>query len=114
LIPAALHTDFIFANALLRRDAVAARRWWQRMDAKKVTTMNADYWRARAAMLWIENQTTQAEEAYQKGLALVPKGSAGVYEFDRWCFAQLRAAMDSTAPPPLPAPASTQLEWARA
>ncbi len=106
LIPAPLHTDFIFANALYRRDAAAARRWWQRMDAKKTTNLNADYWRARAALLWIENHTDQAQEAFDKGLALVPKNSTGAYEFDRWCFAQLRTAMAASAPPPLP-PAST-------
>ncbi|HEY4362689.1 MAG TPA: hypothetical protein VGN17_17100 [Bryobacteraceae bacterium] len=103
LIPAPLHTDLVFGNALLRRDARAARLWWQRMEAKKVPAMNADYWRARAALLWIENQREQAEQAFEKGLALVPKSAAGAYEFDRWSFAQLRAAMDASTPPPLPA-----------
>lgn len=113
LIPAPLHTDFIFANALYRRDANAARLWWQRMDSKKVNNLNADYWKARAALLWIENHTSQAWEAFEKGVALVPQRSSGAYEFDRWCFDQLRAAMQASEPPPLPE-AAAQPAWTQA
>jgi len=94
-IPAELHTLFVFANAYLRRDAAAAREWWARMEAKKPTHFNVDYWRAYSALQWSEGDIKEANEAWEKSNELarqLPK--AGAYEFDRYCCSKLRQALD--------------------
>lgn len=99
-IPAELHTDFIFGNAFLKHDAAKARVWWDRMEARKERCLNSDYWRARSALLWSENRLEPAREAWEKGNALAQKlPSAGAYEFDRYCFTQLRQALDASSLP---------------
>jgi Zn-dependent protease len=96
-IPVEWHTEFVFGKALLQRDAAGARLWWDRMEAKKPSRFNGDYWVARSALLWSENHLQEAEEAWQKGYALaqqLPK--AGAYEFDRDRFALLRKVLDES------------------
>ncbi len=96
-IPAELHTDFVFSKAFLQRDAVGARLWWDRMEAKKPTRFNSDYWGARSALLWSENHLEEAGEAWQKGYALAQQlPRAGAYEFDRHRFALLREVLDES------------------
>lgn len=108
-LDADLHADFVFVNALFRRDLESARRWWQRMEAKGVAKFKVDYWKARTALLWLEGCPEAAEEAWQKGNALAQNlPAAGAYEFDRWCYRKLREALDAPeihalVPPPLPA-----------
>lgn len=85
-IPAELHTTFVFGNALIRRDRVAARFWWNRMQAKNPKQFNADYWRAESALHWIEGNLAEARSAWQKSHTLaaqLPK--AGAYDFSRHC-----------------------------
>jgi glutathione S-transferase len=109
-ITADLHTVFVFGNAVVRRDAAATRLWWDRMIAKKPTRLNCDYWRAQAALLWIEGNLSKANESWATANAmakLLP--SAGAYEYDRTCCNLLRQAMDgqpldTKAPPPKAAP----------
>jgi len=106
-LEADLHADFIFVNALFRRDLEAARQWWQRMEAKGITKFKVDYWKARAALLWLEGRTGEAEMAWLKGYTLAQNlPAAGAYEFDRWCFQKLREVLDqpmsAQTPPPLP------------
>ncbi len=94
-VTAELHTVFVFAVALLRRDAAATRAWWQRMEAKKPTRFNSDYWMAHSALHWMEGDRRTAEESWAKGNELAQKlPQAGAYDFDRHCFALLREAMD--------------------
>lgn len=97
-IPAELHTDFVFGNAYVRRDAAAAREWWTRMETKKPNRFNADYWRAAGALHWIEGDLKAANEAWEKSNALaqqLPK--AGAYEFERYCCSLLRTALDEAS-----------------
>jgi tetratricopeptide (TPR) repeat protein len=97
-LPAELHTEFVFGNAYVRRDAAAAREWWARMEAKKPTRFNADYWRAVGALHWIEGNLKEANEAWEKANALaqqLPK--AGAYDFDRYCCSLLRKALDEAS-----------------
>jgi hypothetical protein len=102
-IPAELHCGFVFSSALFKRDAASARLWWQRMEAKKITRFDSDYWSARTALHWIENQTAEARHAWETGNTIAQNlPSAGAYEYDRWCYAQLRQALDASTPPPLP------------
>jgi hypothetical protein len=94
-IPAELHTEFVFGNAYVRRNAASAREWWVRMEAKKPTRFGEDYWRANSALHWIEGRLKEANEAWDKCDALaqqLPK--AGAYEFDRYCCSLLRKALD--------------------
>jgi hypothetical protein len=96
-ISAELHTEFVFGKAFLQRDSAGARLWWDSMEAKIPTRFNGDYWVARSALLWSENQLEEAERAWQKGYAFaqqLPK--AGAYEFDRHRFALLRKALDES------------------
>jgi hypothetical protein len=97
-IPAELHTDFVFGSACVRRDAPAARQWWDRMEAKKPTRFNADYWRANSALHWIEGSLKEANEAWEKSNTLTQQlPEAGAYEFDRYCGSLLREALDKSA-----------------
>jgi hypothetical protein len=97
-IPAEFHTDFVFGNAYVRRDAASAREWWDRLEAKKPTRFNEDYWRAYSALHWIEGHLKEANEAWQKCNVLaeqLPK--AGAYDFDRYCCSLLRKALDESS-----------------
>jgi len=97
-IPAELHTEFVFGSAYVGRDAAAAREWWTRMEAKKSTRINGDYWRAYSALLWIEGKIRESDDAWQKCDALARQlPEAGAYEFDRYCCALLRKALDETS-----------------
>lgn len=90
-----LHTVFVFGNAYVRHNAVAAREWWARMQAKKPTRFNVDYWRANSALLWIEGNLNDADAALKKSEDLAEKlPKAGAYEFDRYCNSLLRKALD--------------------
>ena len=96
-VPAELHTEFVFGSAYVRRDAIAAREWWTRMEAKRPTRFNEDYWRAYSSLLWIEGKIQDANDAWKKCYALaqqLPK--AGAYEFDRYCCSLLRKALDES------------------
>jgi hypothetical protein len=104
-LPAELHSEFVFSTAYLRRDAAAARLWWQRMEAKKPTRFNVDYWLAHSALCWVENRHDEAQESWQKSFTLgqqLPK--AGAYEFDRHRVTLLRHAMDESLTPQNPTP----------
>jgi Zn-dependent protease len=89
---------FTYANALLRRDAGAARSWWDRTEKKNLTRFSADHWKAYCSLLWIENRLEEARSAWNNGNALAEKNpKAGAYEYSRDCFAQLRFELDAAA-----------------
>ena len=68
-----------------------------RMESKKPKRFNVDYWRADAALHWIEGDLKTANEALAKSEALAQKlPQAGAYEFDRYCCFLLRKALDET------------------
>jgi Peptidase family M50 len=94
-IPAELHSVFVFGSAFVRHDAVAARLWWERMQAKKPTKMNAAYWRAASALHLIEGDLKAARVAWEDSMALAQElPEAGAYEFERHCCRLLRRALD--------------------
>jgi hypothetical protein len=94
-ISADLYTVLIFDSAFLRRDAVSARQWWERMEAKKPTHFAVDYWLAQSALFWTENRPGEAREAWTKGSAMAEqRPSAGVYEYDRYRYSLLRQVLD--------------------
>jgi len=97
--------DLIFANALVKRDGAAARIWWNRMEAKRIITketrFSSFYWKASCALLFVEGRLTEAGVAWERGNAVANAlPSAGVYEFERFCFARLREALDSATTAP--------------
>jgi hypothetical protein len=97
-IPAELYTAFIFGNALVRRDAKATRFWWNRMQAKKPTRFNADYWRAQSALHWIEGNLEEARIALEKSQELAQQlPQVGAYEFSRHCCSLLRRELEQAA-----------------
>jgi hypothetical protein len=97
-IPAELHTDFVFGNAYVKRDGMAARAWWQRMEEKKPTRFNADYWLAHCALHWIEGDLYTANDSWHKGAAIAKQlPNAGAYEFDRYRYVLLRQALDESS-----------------
>ena len=84
-----------FAAADSVGDAEGTRLWWERMQAKKPTRHNADYWIARSAFLWSEHRLPEAREAWEKGNALVQQlPHAGAYETDRDQFALLQKELE--------------------
>ncbi len=94
-VPAEFHTAFVFGNALVRRDPVATRFWWNRMQARKPTRFNADYWRAQSALHWIEGNLDEARIAWEKSHALVEQlPQAGAYDFSRYCCSLLRRELE--------------------
>src|SRR5260370_17933369 len=44
-----VHLEFVYVNAAVKRDAAAARLWWQRMEAKGKARQTVDYWKANSA-----------------------------------------------------------------
>lgn len=97
-IPAELHTSFVFGNALVRRDPVATRFWWNRLQARNPTRFNADYWRAESALHWIEGDLEEANAALEKSYSLAEQlPQAGAYDFSRHCCAMLRRELDHAA-----------------
>jgi hypothetical protein len=89
-IPAELHYSFILEAALFRRDAAQARLWWDRMEAKKPTCLNGDYWMARSALCWLEGKPDEAHAAWAKAHAyLATMPCTGTYEFDRDILARI-------------------------
>jgi hypothetical protein len=96
--PEDICAEFVFINAFHKRDLAAAELWWQRIESLEKTDRDADYWRARTALLLLKGDREEARAAWERGNALAKKlPSAGVYEGTRACFAKLQAALD--APP---------------
>jgi hypothetical protein len=95
LIPASCVQTLVFGNALLCRDAVSARQWWERLAAVKPEKTDSGYWLAKSALHWIESQREEAAHAWKIGYALaVRRPSSGGNEFGRDRFVELRRAID--------------------
>jgi len=89
---------FTFANAYVRRDAGAARGWWDRSEKTGCAGSSADHWKAYCSLLWIENRFDEASLAWRRGNALAQKlPSAGAFDYGRDCFARLRSELDAVA-----------------
>ena len=90
------YANFVFAYAFLANDAERARQWWQRMEVKKFSREQSDYWICLSALRWSEGQLMEACAAWEQGNLLAEKlPKAGAYEFDRDCYRQLRQALDA-------------------
>lgn len=88
--------EFVFVTALFKRDLAAAELWWQRIEALRKIEFDADYWRAKSALLLLRGERQAAFDAWQRGNALAQTlPSAGTYDFTRSCFNKLRKALDA-------------------
>jgi hypothetical protein len=95
-----LYTVFVFGTAYGTRNAEATREWWNKMQAKKPTRFNVDYWRAKSAFHWMEGSFEEAKECLKQSEELAAKlPYAGVYEFDRYCCNLLHEALEECAVP---------------
>ena len=94
-LPAGLHATFVFGHAYLRRDAVAARDRWERMETKKPDHLGVEYWLAKTTLLSIENRPEEAQEAWAAGEAIARDLPAtGDDDFDRSRFAMVGQALN--------------------
>jgi hypothetical protein len=97
--PAGICSEFVFFCAVYKRDAAAAELWWQRLETQSKIDFDADYWKARASIMWLRNQPAEAFHAWERGNALAAKlPASGAYEFTRSCFERLRSVLDAPAP----------------
>ncbi len=96
VIPGELLTIFVFANAYIRRDAAAARAWWERMKSGSPARLSLDYWRAGSALAWIEGDLKKANDAWKKSNTMAQSlPQAGAYEFDRYCCSLLHRELNA-------------------
>jgi Zn-dependent protease len=101
-LPGPVHSPFVIGHAYLNRNAVAARLWWERMEAKKLERFSVDTWLAQSALFWIEGRLKEAEEAWLKADAEAQKlPQFGAYEFDRYRCALLRKELDHPSTEPV-------------
>ena len=97
-LKAMVHRAFTFANAFVRRDAGAARSWWDRTTGKRTESFTVDDWKAYCSLMWIENRPAEARDAWERGNALAQRcPAAGAYDYDRDCFARLRMELEAVA-----------------
>lgn len=96
-VPVELCMAFVFHVALLRRDPVAAQRWWDRMEASKPTHFGIDYWLAKSALLLAKGRVEEASETWSKANEFAEQAPVtGDSNFDRLRSRMLRQAIDST------------------
>jgi Zn-dependent protease len=101
--PQDICAEFVYVNAFHKRDLAAADLWWQRIEALRKIDPDADYWRARTALLWLQGEREAALATWEHGNELAQKlASVGTYDFTRSCFTKLRKVLDAPNPP-LPA-----------
>jgi hypothetical protein len=106
-IPAELLPAFVMEEALAKRDAVRARLWWDRLEAKKPTWFNGDYWMARSALCWVEGNRDEARSACARAQEYLDRmPDVGTYAFDRESLALLKRGIeaDSSVKAPIPVP----------
>ncbi|MFN7925293.1 MAG: M50 family metallopeptidase [Bryobacteraceae bacterium] len=95
----ALAAKMLFLGALLDGNAADARAWWHRIDSDAAKTQDLDYWRARAALHWLESDREAAAASLAKAEEFarnLPR--AGAYDFDRDSLARLRMALAEGSP----------------
>jgi tetratricopeptide (TPR) repeat protein len=97
--PAGICAVFAFLNATFKRNLEAAELWWKRLEAKRDIDFDAEYWQARTAILWLQGQTEEARQAWQRGYALAMElPASGAYEYTRSGFDALRDMLDEPSP----------------
>jgi hypothetical protein len=65
------------------------------MQTKKAARQNSNYWLAKCAFHWAENDMDSARAAWKSGsewLAGMP--NVGVYNYDRDCYSRMKEILD--------------------
>lgn len=94
------YSEFVFVNAVYGRDLAAAERWWLKLQALENIDLDADYWKARSAILWLQGRVEEAREAWQHANENAQKlPSCGIYNFTRSQVAVLRKILDHVDDP---------------
>jgi hypothetical protein len=89
--PADFYAEFVFVNAVYAHDLGAAEDWWLKLQALNGIDYDADYWRARASVLWLRGELEDARQAWERGNELAAKlPVCGLYDFTRSHFGVLR------------------------
>jgi tetratricopeptide (TPR) repeat protein len=92
---AGICAEFVFINAVYKRDRTAAELWWQRLQGHRRIDRDAEYWQAQAGLLWLQGQHDQARKAYERGYALALElPAAGAYDYTRSGFDVLHTALN--------------------
>jgi peptidase M50-like protein len=92
--PAGICALFVFLNAIFKRDRAGADLWWQRLQAQRNIDFDAEYWQARASILWLQGQIDEAHSACEHGFSLALQlPAAGAYDYTRSGFDALRDAL---------------------
>jgi hypothetical protein len=66
---------------------------------KKPDRRNGDYWLAKCALLWAENDIASARETFKTGQAYMAKlPNTGIYSFDRDCYSRMEAILNCLPP----------------
>lgn len=97
-LPTAWISVFVFANAFLRRDPVAARAWWEKLEDKSKKRKNPEgHWTSLAALLWSENRIEEATEALEKADVWARQlAESGFAEVERNSVRLVRQALDES------------------
>ena len=91
------YSIFVFAHAFLRHDAAAARRWWERMEARKSYRFGDGLWESRCALLWSENRLEEASEAWKKADAWARQlPAAGAWDAQRHAIQLMGQALNQS------------------
>lgn len=99
-LPAELHIPFIFGSALLRRDPVNTRLWWDRLEAQKTKCPADIRWLPYSAFLWMEKRGEEAREAWKKADAWAQQlPNSGAYEAERNGVTLLGLAIQESSEP---------------
>ncbi len=97
--PADFYAGFVFFNALYARDVSAAEAWWLKLQALEGIDYDADYWRARASIMWLRGNFEDARQAWERGNEKAQKlPASGIYEFTRWQLGEVRRVLDQSVP----------------
>jgi hypothetical protein len=97
-ISADLQTSLVIGSVVIRHDAASARMWWQKMHSKNPPVEDTNYWLAKTAFHWADNELGAARIAWQTGLDYLAKlPDVGSYNFDRDCYRLMDAIL--AAPP---------------
>ena len=90
-----LLSELTFLEAAFGGDLDRARDLWRRMETKGGYKKEIDYAKGRSSLLCREGKLDEAEEALRVGERFAEKlPDVGVYNFDRWCLAQVRNQID--------------------
>jgi len=87
----------VVMNVLSCGDSGAAHQWWNKLESTKPAKLDAEYWLAKCAVHWTENDANAANEAWNTGYADLQKHpEVGAYNFVRDCFSMMKGLLGNS------------------